>query len=289
MNFNFLPEKIYSILQLINISYLYEIRLRVDYPVKVNYKNTIYYLSNDGLTKNNANAIKCNFNDIEHIINIVTERSIYAYNDRIKEGFITTNDGIRIGLGGQCVFNNEQIITIKNFTSLNIRVPHEIDNCSNLIFNKIYNNKKLNSTLIIAPPFLGKTTILKDVAKKLDKLNKYSILIIDERGEFSAIKGENIDSIKFSNKLYAFNYGVRSLSPNVVITDELANEQDWLCAKSAIGSGVKIIASCHCDDIGKLLNKQFFINNLFDLYVILKTNGKFGQVDKIFDREFNLI
>lgn len=289
MNFNFLPETLYSALSLINLSYLYEMRLRVDYPVKVNYKNKIYYLSKAGLTKKNNKAIICNINDVEHIIGVVTERSLYAYNDRIKEGYLTTKDGIRIGLCGECVFDGGQIITIKNLTSLNIRIPHEIYNCSKVIFNTIYKNKNVNSTLIIAPPFLGKTTILKDILRKLNDKNKYSILVIDERGEFSSIKGENIDNIKYSNKSYAFNYGVRSLSPNVVITDELANEQDWLCAKNAICSGVKIIASCHCDNINKLMKKSNFINNIFDYYVVLKSNGKFGQVDKIFDSELNLI
>ncbi len=289
MDFTFLPETLYSALSLINLSYLYEMRLRVDYPVKVNYKNSVYYLSNTGLTKKNKQAIICNNSDVEYIMGIVTERSIYAYNNRIKEGYLTTKDGIRIGLCGECVFDGGQIITIKNLTSLNIRIPHEINNCSKKIFNLIYNNKKINSTLIIAPPFLGKTTILKDILRKLNNKNNHSILVIDERGEFSSIKGENIDNIKYSNKSYAFNYGVRSLSPNVVITDELANEQDWLCAKNVISSGVKIIASCHCDNINNLINKPNFINNIFDYYVVLKANGKFGQVDKIFDSELNII
>ena len=153
----------------------------------------------------------------------------------------------------------------------------------------IYDNNNINNTIIISPPFLGKTTLLKDVIIKLNNLNIGSILVIDERGEFSCIKGENIDNIAYSNKNYAFNYAVRSMSPKIVVTDELSTADDWQCVKNAICSGVRIIASTHSDSVDNLKSKPYFIRNLFDRYITLDNGSKFGQVRHVFDKDFNTL
>ena len=285
MKLKFLPDKFVQALDKLDLNLLYEIRLRVGFPVKINYKNDILYLSSDGATTYKNDALTCSFNDIDYIINYSTEHSIYAFNDKIKDGFLTVEKGIRIGICGECVYSNNVLQTIKNFTSLNVRIPHEINGCSNQVFKYVLENEFINNTLIISPPFLGKTTLLKDIALKLNDINKYSILIIDERGEFENIKGESIDTIKYCDKYYAFNYGIRSMSPSIIITDELVNESDWKCAYSVVSSGIKIIASCHGDNLTNLQKKEFFNKYIFDKYVFLSKDS-FGKIDKVYNREF---
>ena len=289
MNLSFLPDKYLGIIKNIDYDLLYEIRLRTGYPTKINYNNKIVYLSYQGLTTDKDKAIICTNIDITEIINNLTERSLYAFNDRIKEGYLSTTSGVRIGLAGECVFCDNKIQTIKNFSSLNIRVPHQIKNCSNKFIKDIISKGIINNTLLISPPFLGKTTLLKDIAIQLNSRQNHSILIIDERGEFAEIDGENIDKITFSNKTFAFNNALRSLSPSIVITDELSSKEDWEYAKNAINSGVKIIASCHSDSLDSLIKKDYFIENLFERYIVLSKNKGFGQVDKIFNKELRKI
>ena len=289
MNLSFLPDKYLGIIKNIDYDLLYEIRLRTGYPTKINYNNKIVYLSYQGLTTDKDKAIICTNIDITEIINNLTERSLYAFNDRIKEGYLSTTSGVRIGLAGECVFCDNKIQTIKNFSSLNIRVPHQIKNCSNKFIKDIISKGIINNTLLISPPFLGKTTLLKDIAIQLNSRQNHSILIIDERGEFAEIDGENIDKITFSNKTFAFNNALRSLSPSIVITDELSSKEDWEYAKNAINSGVKIIASCHSDSLDSLIRKDSFIENLFERYIVLSKNKGFGQVDKIFNKELRKI
>ena len=289
MNLSFLPDKYLGIIKNIDYDLLYEIRLRTGYPTKINYNNKIVYLSYQGLTTDKDKAIICTNIDITEIINNLTERSLYAFNDRIKEGYLSTTSGVRIGLAGECVFCDNKIQTIKNFSSLNIRVPHQIKNCSNKFIKDIISKGIINNTLLISPPFLGKTTLLKDIAIQLNSRQNNSILIIDERGEFAEIDGENIDKITFSNKTFAFNNALRSLSPSIVITDELSSKEDWEYAKNAINSGVKIIASCHSDSLDSLIRKDSFIENLFERYIVLSKNKSFGQVDKIFNKELRKI
>ena len=93
--------------------------------------------------------------------------SIYAFKDKILKGFITTKDGIRIGLSGELVVDNGKIVTLKNFTSLNIRLSREVFGASDFIYNKVF-NEELYNTLIVAPPFSGKTTILKDLIRRIN-------------------------------------------------------------------------------------------------------------------------
>ena len=285
MKFNFLPERVRQALYNLDLNFLYEIRLRNGYPVKINYKGKNYYLSNDGTTLNSERAIICVPSDINYVINYATEHSLYAFNDKIKEGFLTVENGIRIGICGECVYSNSTLQTIKNFSSLNVRIPHEIYGCSDEALNYILENKTINNTLIISPPFLGKTTLLKDIAKKLNDINRFSILIIDERGEFESVNGENIDKIKYCNKYYAFNYAVRSMSPGLVITDELTTETDWMCAYNVVCSGIKIIASCHSDELEHLAKKEFFNKSIFDRYIILAQND-FGVIEKVYNKDF---
>ena len=214
---------------------------------------------------------------------------MYAYNECLKKGFLTTRQGVRIGLAGECVYDNDKIITIKNITSLNIRVPHFIENSADKIYKYVL-DKEINSSLIISPPFYGKTTMLKSIVKKLDSEDNYNILVVDERNEFSYIVGANIDSIKFCNKEYAFSYGIRSMSPDVIITDELMGKNDWKSVELAINSGVKVIASCHAENLKQLIDKESFISGLFQRYVVLDSHsGRAGIVYKVYNGEFKEI
>ncbi len=276
---SFLPNRYISYLNQIEYSTLYEIRLRAGFKVKLRVCHDNIYLGD----------IVCSQKDIDEIIKNVTERSLYAFNESLKKGFLTTKNGIRIGVAGECVYDNGNIVTIKNISSLNIRIPHCIDGCSDKIYPHILNGQLYNS-LVVSPPFYGKTTILKDIIKKLNNENNLSILLVDERSEFCSICGENIDNIKYCNKEYAFSYAIRSMSPNVIITDELSEKKDWEAVKNAVNSGVKVIASCHGNSLEQIRKKDFFLCGVFERYIVLDSeNGQAGIVKEIYDGDCKLI
>ena len=286
MDFSFLPEIIRNSLFKTDIEKIYEIRLREDFAVSVVFDNKRFYLSKNGLTLYENLGIKCQREFIKDTLDNLTEFSVYAFNDKIKKGFLTYKDGVRIGVAGECVYDTE-LITIKNVTSLNIRIPHEILGCSDEVYKYILSDNQINNTLILSPPFCGKTTILKDLARKINKYHNKSILIIDERGEFSSVSGVNIDKIKNCTKEYAFSFGLRSLSPEIVITDELVGKSDWEFVLNAVNSGVKIIASCHAKNIDELKRKNYFLEGVFDRYLVLDKFDGMGKVIEVYDREFN--
>ncbi|MBR0189036.1 MAG: hypothetical protein IJQ23_01465 [Clostridia bacterium] len=285
IDLSFLPLKIQNALDSTDTDILSELRFRTGYPIFGLYGGKKLYLSEKGVTLNRENAIVCSQDTIAETMENVTEKSLYAFNDRLKQGFITSKNGVRIGVAGDCVFDNGKIITIKKISSLNIRIPHEIKNCSSKIFNRLF-LKEVFNTLIVSPPAKGKTTILKDLARKFNEYTDYSVLIIDERGEFGQISGENIDLIKFSDKNYALNYAIRSMSPHIVITDELQTQDDWKSAEQASTGGIKIIASCHGKGAEDLQKKECFNKNVFERYVFLDGEKPAGTVKEIADKDF---
>lgn len=281
MILNFLPYKFLSQLNGLNLNDITEVRLKVGYPICVVV---------DGQRVIKGGQIICTEYDVKSIIASITENSLYAYNEQLKNGFLTTKEGVRIGVAGECVFHNDRIVTIKNISSLNIRVPHIIRRCAdNYVQNIVDENENVFNSLIIAPPSYGKTTLLKDISLTLNERLSEQILIIDERGEFDNITGINIDKISYSDKLYAFSYGLRSMSPSIIITDELSSESDWNCVLDAVNSGVKIIASCHGNSIDDVKNKRFFKNHLFERYFTIDIELGIGKLGHCYDEDFNVL
>jgi stage III sporulation protein AA len=283
MNLEFLPEKILSALDKVNLDNIFEIRLRSLFPVKIKVNSSYCYINEKGLTNSNSGLITVDKDDLMQVVTYVTENSLYAFNDKIKNGFLTTNTGIRIGICGECVFDNNKIITIKDFTSLNIRIPHKIQNCSRRILDH-FRKDYIPSSLIVGEPSFGKTTILKDLIENVNDYNK-NILVIDERGEFFDIKGENIDKISYSDKLYAFSFAIRSMAPQIVFTDELVSSSDWKCVENASNSGVKIIATLHGNCLKDVINNEFFKKGLFERIFILDNKGLPGVIKEVYNKD----
>lgn len=296
---NILPEIILNCLRNYNIQDIYEMRLRTGSPIVINYKGR-----NISLLSEVGSKIYVTKEIIEYVLKQATECSIYAFNNQIKQGFITTKGGVRLGISGESVnSDNFMPTTIKNINSINIRVPHEIVGCSNSIFKYVYiKDVGVKNTLIISPPGAGKTTLLRDIARNLSSVEKiYNCLIVDERFELaSVVNGEKMldvgyysDIVSGATKMFAFTNAIRAMRPDVIITDELMGVDDVLACERAVCSGVKIIASVHAENHRDLLNKEEFKdltkNKIFERYVILNGKDKPGKIDAILDENFNCL
>lgn len=294
------PLNIYEIISSkLNYSKIYEIRMRSEKPIMINYSGKFYFLSPEGLTNDEDNAIICENKIIETIILRASNHSIYSVNDDIKKGFITISGGIRIGICGDLVFENGVVKTIKNFSSLNLRFPHEIKNCSLNAFNYIVNNNEILNTLIISPPSSGKTTFIRDLCFQISNNNlPLNLLLLDERNEISATingvnqmdVGKRTDILLYSTKKIGFENGIRSMAPDVILTDELGNREDLDAVIYACFSGVNIIASTHAKDISDLKNKANFneilSKKIFKRYIVLSSRNGPGTYEGIFDENF---
>lgn len=291
-----LSEKLYNLLQQkIGFENIYEIRLRANMPVSVIQNGQAYFLGLQGLSYSEENALKISKTEIEDIIFRASEFSIYSIQEELKQGFVVLDDGVRIGVCGNVVTENGKIKTISNFSSLNIRIPHIVRGASKKAFPKLVKKEEIFNTLVISPPGQGKTTFLRDFAFSLSSQKYFfNILVLDERGE---IAGKNplktvgcmCDVLSFCTKEIGFLQGIRAMNPDIILTDELGEDKDFLAVKMASISGVKVVASIHAKSLEDLKQKPHFdiIKNTFQRYVLLAPFGKAGQVMGVYDSDFN--
>lgn len=284
VNFSFLSTRISNGLLNLNYNKLNEIRIRSGQPVIVLYDGEYKYLGDNGAIVNKNNAITVT--DAQKILNEIISGNLFVFSEQLKNGFITVENGIRIGIAGEYITEGNKINTITNVTSLNIRIPHEIIGCSNYLFETVFKDR-VNNVLIFSKPALGKTTMLRDVVRKLAVLGK-SVLLFDERNEISGIKdnktafnvGESVDVIRGANKLYAIKNAIRVMNPKIIVTDELCGDDDIKGIIYAIECGINVIASSHYCDINrlKLLPFNYFVNLV-----------GFNKKPIIYDKNFNIV
>lgn len=264
---------------------LCEVRLRAGMPVMVVYDE-------NGHIKRKLLSNAVTKEQIEECVMRLCDYSLYSVEYALKNGYITSKDGERVGICGECVKNaSGQITSLKNFTSLCIRFPQGVKGCSDDFFNAYFNGTA-KSCLVFSPPFQGKTTFIRDLGRNCAEKLSLNVLYIDERNEFAIDKaelGNTYDVIKYADKEFGFGCAVRTLNPDVVICDELTYKNDFLSVVYCGLSGVKVIASTHCDTIDAL--QKILINHnilqcfTFDVFVKLKGFA----VDGVYDRELKKI
>lgn len=292
---SYIPENLYNALKNIPYDSLCELRIRSDNPVVVNILGQNYYLCNDKLSKTHEDAICLSLGTLQSIIQKISNNSMYTINDQLIEGYTTIVGGIRVGICGEVVCIDGKIKTVKNISSINFRFPHLIKNCSLNIYPYIVKNNQIKNTLIISPPGAGKTTYLRDLIYQLStRENLLNILVIDERQEITnvfngqeVLKLKNIDIYTNSSKKFGFNNGIRSMKPDVIITDEISIERDLEDIENALTSGVKVITTMHASSIFDLRNKPQFKSllnkNLFDRFIVLSNNGGVGTLEGVYN------
>ena len=260
-----IPDKIKNNIQ--------EICIRVNNSIIIFTQDKSYFLGKNGeISSENPKNLVISQNDILETMKILCNFSIYSCQNQIKEGFITLKGGHRAGFSGTAVINNNEIINISDISSINFRISREILGCSQRIFDKF--GLDIGGTLIIGPPSSGKTTILRDIARKIstslqeNKLIKVSI--IDERREIAAsYQGVPQRDIGFSDVLNGFPKAegiiraIRTLSPKIIICDEIGNNEDAEAIKKSLNSGVGITASIHAKSVDEMAN-SFRIKNILN-------------------------
>ena len=272
-----MPDRIKNILALAfeRSQGIYEIRLIADSSVFLVTERGIEFLDEYGnmyrtIPLNMLQPRSCELDEI-------TDRSIgysgFFRENELKNGFITYSRGIRIGLCGEAAAENGGIGRI---TSLNIRIPHFGSLGDRTEFGEILS---FSSGLLIAgAPSSGKTTLLREIARRLSSGfsgNYEKVCIIDERGELTAGKaiGPCADVIKGMKKSDAILHAVRLLSPRYIICDEIGGFSETKSILEGLNSGVSFIASIHAGDISSLARRQqfrtLFFENVFDKAVFL--------------------
>lgn len=267
---------------------LQEIRIKINKPI-------IMIANNKEIILDYLPSIE----DVKNILQKISNYSLYAFEEEIKQGFITIKGGHRIGLSGQWVIENGDIKTIKSVYSLNIRICREIIGCSNPLMKHIIDGEKIYNTIIISPPKCGKTTLIRDIARNLSngipklKVSGKKVSIIDERSEIAAsyngipqmdvgIRTDVFDNcLKSSGMMMA----VRSMAPEVIVCDEIGTNKDIEALLSAYNCGVNIITTIHGNGIEDLYKrvvfKELLDNKVIERVIVLSNRKGIGTIESI--------
>ena len=297
-----LPRRVRALLEGERLQYarLQEIRLRIDKPLLLIYggKERIIRNQRDGpyiVTRE----------DIREMVEYVSNYSLYAYEQEMRQGFITIEGGHRVGMTGQAIIEDGKVRNLRYISSINLRMSHEVIGCADQIFSHIVTGQRLCHTLIVSPPRCGKTTLLRDMIRQVSDGNQWirgmAVGVVDERSEIGGCYmgmpqnqlGIRTDILDCCPKAEGMMMLIRSMAPEVIAVDEIGTAEDVHAVEYAMHCGCRMLATVHADSMEDLRRKplldQMVARKRFDRYILLSSQGHAGQVEGLFDSRGSLL
>ncbi|WP_102400865.1 stage III sporulation protein AA [Haloimpatiens massiliensis] len=268
---------------------LQEIRIRIGKPI-------ILGINNNEILKEYIPKEE----ELKSIVQRFSSYSLYAFDEEIRQGYITIKGGHRIGICGSCVVEKDRIKTIKNISSINIRICRQIKGCADNIMPSLIEQGEIMNTIIISPPKCGKTTLIRDVTRNVSNgiegiIAGKKVSVIDERSEIAGCYlgvpqmdvGIRTDVLDSCPKSYGISMAIRSMAPEVIVSDEIGTYKDMENIILALNSGVKVITTIHGYDETDLYRrpvfKEIIDNKVFTRAIILSNTRGVGTVEYIYD------
>ncbi len=285
-----------------------EIRIRTERPVEIVGSNAEGFLTNYGtLSQEPKDGFVITKQESHHLLNIVSNHSIYALEEELRRGYITISGGHRIGMTGKVVLENGQVAHLREVTGFNIRIAREKKGVSKQLIPYIWNGKKVLNTLIISPPRCGKTTILRDLTRVFSSGYKhicmpgFKVGLVDERSEIAGSVGgvpqkdigPRTDVLDGCPKAEGMMMMIRSMSPQILIADEIGRTEDVAALLEAIHAGVSLITTAHGFNLEDINRRPSFTRMLqlgiFERFLILSKRNGAGTLEGIYDQNFRLL
>ena len=277
---------------------LLEVRLRINEPIQLLYSHGEYVLPDEV-----GNGYIVKQEDIRATLDLISGYSLYAYENEIRQGYITVKGGHRVGFAGQVVLEDGRIKSMKHISFLNIRVSHEVKGCGSKCLPYIIEKQRVLNTLIVSPPGCGKTTLLRDLVRLLSDgsslLNGVNVGVVDERSELAACYqgvpqrtlGMRTDVLDGCPKASGMLMLLRSMNPKVIAVDEIGGRQDVEAINYIINCGCSILATIHGANIDDIRTRPVLRSlvelKMFDRYIVIDGDEGVGTIGNIFDERGN--
>ncbi len=282
----YLPKRIRDVLLSVPDSVssgVQEIRLYSDSQIRLRTFGKNIYIGPGGKMTSRENGLVLFAEEMEKLFYKLCGYSVYSCEENLKNGFVTLAGGHRAGICGTAVVREDKVCSVRDVTGITLRISGDFQGGSIPIMETFSSGKE--SALIFSPPGGGKTTILRDLARNLAGSGK-NVSVIDERGEISGWGRYSLhgcDLLLGYPKAHGIFQALRTLSPQVIICDEVGSADEADKISKAFHCGVNFIAAVHAATPGEALRRSG-IKDLFpcfDYAVFLKGCSEPGQVDRI--------
>ena len=277
-----------------------EIRLRVHAPLLMICNNREYYITREGnLSMRAEEAYLVTREALKETLDYMSSYSLYAFEEEIKQGFITIQGGHRIGIAGKTITDGHGIRSMKFISFINVRLSHQVKGCAESVLPYLYDRDMIFHTLIISPPRCGKTTLLRDIIRQVSNGSAehagLTIGVIDERSEIGACYqgipqnelGIRTDILDCCPKAQGMMMLIRTMSPQVIAVDEIGNREDLESIEYVMNCGCRILATVHGNSMEDIREKpglsSFLQEKRFERYVVLGNRRGPGTVEAVYD------
>lgn len=285
-----LPRRIREKLKETELEGVQEIRLRSGRPVFLKEAGKSRFLDETPLTTA----------DIRETVSLLSAYSLYAFEEELRQGYLTIEGGHRVGFCGKAVLEQGEIRTLKQINALNIRIAGEQKGWGEKILPFLMEGDVFCHTLIVSPPGCGKTTLLRDMVRCLSE-GLRTVGVVDERGEIAPLRdgmpqmdvGPCTDVLEGCPKAKGMVLLLRSMSPDIIAVDELGRAEDISALEEVLNAGVRIIATAHGSDFDDIRQRPqlgtLVERRIFERYLFLSNRKGVGTLEEIRDRKGDII
>ena len=288
MIWRILPRRVREKLAEQDLSHVQEIRLRCGQVVLLKMGDGQIQMVSERLSAS----------DLRETVSLLSAYSLYAFEEELRQGYLTIEGGHRVGFCGKAVMEAGEIRTLKQINALNIRIAREQIGWAEQFLPYLMDGEKFLHTLIISPPGCGKTTLLRDIIRCLSE-KMMTVGVVDERGEIAPLRdgmpqmeiGPCTDVLEGCPKAKGMVLLLRSMSPDIIAVDELGRKEDAEAVQEVLRCGVKLIATAHGYDFSDIENRLFSLvrEKVFERYVFLSNRSGTGTLEAILDRDGNML